>query len=104
MHADRVALGRVGHGADHRSPLLGIARAPFDCRGGLAALQRMGVQSDVSHVLSRCQRAGKRRILAPVDEFWKTSRRRTMRAATPPFLGRLMLIGGLAIAPRPASA
>src|ERR1700704_246230 len=63
MHADDVALGGIAHGAHDGTANLGIARTP-DHRGSrLAALGGVSVQSDVSHVLSGTQRAGKRCIL-----------------------------------------
>src|SRR5882757_10210574 len=72
MHADGVALGGIAHGAHDGTANLGIARAP-DHRGSrLAALGGVSVQSDVSHVLSGTQRAGKRCILSLVDEERKT--------------------------------
>src|SRR5260370_28550474 len=75
MHADGVALGRIADGAHDRTANLGIARAP-DHRGSrLAALGGVSVQSDVSHVLSGTQRAGKRCILRLVDEERKTPKK-----------------------------
>src|SRR6267154_114424 len=72
MHADDVALGGIAHGAHDGTANLGVARAP-DHRGSrLAALGGVSVQSDVSHVLSDTQRAGKRCILSLVDEERKT--------------------------------
>src|SRR5882757_8934154 len=72
MHADDVALGGIAHGAHDGTANLGIARAP-DHRGSrLAALGGVSVQSDVSHVLSGTQRAGKRCTLSLVDEERKT--------------------------------
>src|SRR5580692_4585813 len=75
MHADDVALGGIADGAHDGAANLGIARAP-DHRGSrLAALGGMSVQSDVSHVLSGTQRAGKRCILRLVDEERKTRKK-----------------------------
>src|SRR5229473_2262808 len=72
MHADDVALGGIAHGAHDGTANLGIARTP-DHRGSrLAALGGMSVQSDVSHVLSGTQRAGKRCILRLAAQERKT--------------------------------
>src|SRR3979490_2173445 len=72
MHADDVALGGIAHGAHDGTANLGIARAPEHRGSRLAALGGVSVQSDVSHVLSGTQRAGKRCILSLVDEERKT--------------------------------
>ena len=67
-----LRLRRIAHGADDGPANLRIARTPYHRRGRLAALGGVGVQSDVSHVLSRCQKPGKRGILGPVDDQGKT--------------------------------
>src|SRR3984957_20812070 len=72
MHADGVALGGIAHRAHHGPPDRGIARTPDHRWSRLAALGGMSVQSDVSHMLSGTQRAGKRCILRLVDEERKT--------------------------------
>src|SRR6185437_4936367 len=75
MHADGVAPGGVGNGADDGPAQLRIARPPHHRRGRLAALGRVSVQSYVSHMLSRCRKAGKRGILGPVGKEEKPSER-----------------------------
>ena len=103
MHADGVALGGIAHGAHDGPANLGIARTP-DHRGSrLAALGGVGIQSDVSHVLSRCQKPGKRGILSPVDDKGKTQQSAVKARLPRKLLGNgLLLLGsiglGLAVA------
>src|SRR5258708_1864739 len=71
MHADGVSPGSFADGADDGAANRGVARTPHHRRDRLAALGGMGIQSYVSHVLSRCQKAGKRGIVMPVHEQGK---------------------------------
>ena len=63
MHANGVALGRIGHSAHDRPADGRVARTPHYWRRLHAALGGVGIQSDVSHMLSGPRTAGKRGIV-----------------------------------------
>ena len=59
MNADGIALGSIADRTHDGTTQLGVARAPNHRRGSLPALGGVRIQSDVSHVLSKCPRGGK---------------------------------------------